>query len=425
VIELATVNQLEWGRYLRAGDGILWGQACAEPRTLVEHLVSHAEIEGLTAFVGIPLTGTIQPLHTGALRYVSYTGAGANAALHDAGALDVLPAHYSRFPELIASGAIKVDVAIVQLSPPDSAGRYRLGMAVDYLLAALRSARLVIGEVNPLVPRTFGDTTVTAEQVDVVVPSRYAPAENRTLKPSAAQDAVATNVASLIEDGATLQFGVGALSEAVLAKLTDRRDLGVHSGMLPDALVDLMESGVVTGAHKSVDRGIAVGGMLLGTRKLFDFADGNERIQLRGTEYTHNAGVLAAQHKFVALNSAVEVVLTGQVHAEVARGHYIGSVGGSVDFLRGAANSRGGLPIVMLPARARSASRIVMHLSGPVTTARSDACIVVTEYGVADLRGLTLSQRAERLISIAAPDMRAVLDARVDRILAQKGPRPT
>ena len=186
--------------------------------------------------------------------------------------------------------------------------------------------------------------------------------------PTAVQRAIAANVAGLIEDGATLQFGIGALPEAVLSELSGRRHLGVHSGLLPDPLVDLMEQGVVTGERKSLDRGLAVGGMLHGSRRLFDYADRNERIVLRDTDYTHAADVLAAQDRFVALNAAIEVDLSGQVNAEVARGRYIGAVGGAGDFLRGAARSRGGLPVVMLPARAGTASRIVARLSGPVST---------------------------------------------------------
>jgi acyl-CoA hydrolase len=228
-------------------------------------------------------------------------------------------------------------------------------------------------------------------------------------------------VAGLIEDGATLQFGIGALPESVLGQLAGRRDLGVHSGLLPDGLVDLMEQGVVTGARKSLDRGLAVGGMLLGTRRLLDYAHRNERIALRETEYTHDAGILAATDRLAALNAAVEVDLSGQVNAEVARGRYIGAVGGAGDFLRGAARSRGGLPIVMLPARAGTASRIVAELSGPVSTSRSDAGLVVTEHGVADLRGLTLRQRAERMIAIAAPEDRPALDQAAEAALARTG----
>jgi acyl-CoA hydrolase len=428
---LPSVADLDFSRYLRAGDAVLWAQACAEPRTLVEHLLAQQlsagqAVAGLRAFIGVPVAGTISPRHARQLQLTSYTGAGGNAALHAAGVLDILPAPYSSFPELIRRGAIGADVVLVQLSPPDASGRYSLGIARDYLVAGLGRARAIIAEVSPLVPWTGGGPTLSADELTVVVPSRYPPAEAVSPPPTAVQAAIAANVAGLIEDGATLQFGIGSLPEAVLGQLSGRRHLGVHSGLLPDLLVDLMEQGVITGERKSVDRGLAVGGMLHGSRRLFDYAHRNERIALRDTDYTHAASVLAAQDRFVALNAAVEVDLSGQVNAEVARGRYIGAVGGAGDFLRGAAGSRGGIPVVMLPARAGAASRIVAQLSGPVSTARSDAGVVVTEHGVADLRGLSLRQRAERMIAIAAPEVRAGLDQAAEAVLAtaRGGGRP-
>jgi acyl-CoA hydrolase len=409
---LNAVGELDFGRYLRPGDALLWAQACAEPRTLIEHLLAGGPaVAGLRAFIGLPAADLISERHARRMRLTSYTGAGGNAALHAAGLLDILPAPYSSFPELIRRGDIGADVVLVQLSPPGPDGRHSLGLARDYLVAALDRARVIIGEVSPLVPWTAGEPTLAAGDLAAVVPSRYPPAEADSPAPTAVQAAVAANVAGLIEDGATLQFGIGALPAAVLGQLAGRRDLGVHSGLLPDGLADLMEQGVVTGARKPVDRGLAVGGMLHGTRRLFDYAHRNERIVLRGTDYTHDGSVLAALDRFTALNAAVEVDLSGQVNAEVARGRYLGAVGGAGDFLRGAARSRGGLPIVMLPARAGSASRIVARLSGPVSTARSDAGLVVTEHGVADLRGLTLRQRAERMIAIADPQDRPALEA--------------
>jgi acyl-CoA hydrolase len=415
-------QELDFARYLRAGDSLLWAQASAEPRTLIEQLLAHQAgpraVPGLRAFVGIPGGDGIAPEHARRLALTSYTGSGGNAALHAAGLLDILPAHYSSFPGLIARGAIGADVVLVQLPPPDDRGRYSLGLARDYLVAALRRARVIIAEVSPLVPWTAGGPTLTAGQLAAVIPGRYPPAQSASAPPTAVQAQIAANVAGLIEDGATLQVGLGSLPESVLSQLAGRRDLGVHSGLLPDGIVDLMEAGVVTGLRKSADRGLTVGGMLLGTRRLFDYAHRNERIQLRDVSYTHAAEVLAAQDRFVALNSALEVDLSGQVNAEVARGRYLGAVGGAVDFLRAAARSRGGLPVVMLPARAGPASRIVAVLSGPVSTPRSDAGVIVTEHGVADLRGLPLARRAERMIAIAAPELRGALDQAADGVLA-------
>jgi acyl-CoA hydrolase len=415
---LGSADELDFARYLRPGDGVVWGQACAEPRTLVEALLARL-VPGLTAFVGIPAGAQISPRQARQLRLISYTGAGRNAALHAAGLLDVLPAPYSAFPDLFRTGRVRADAVLVQLSPPDEAGRYSLGIAREYLADALAQARVIIGEVSPLVPWTHGGPALTAGELTAVVPARYPPAEwPGDAAPTQVQHAIASRVAGLIEDGATLQLGLGALPEAVLAELTGHRHLGVHSGVLPDGLAELMERGVVTGERKTTDRGIAVGGLLLGGRRLFDFADRNDRIELRPTSYTHDGRVLAAQHCFVALNSALEVDLTGQVNAEVARGRYLGSVGGAADFLRGAARSPGGVPVVMLPATAGTASRIVTALSGPVSTPRGDAGVVVTEHGIADLRGLTLRQRAERMIAIAAPGVRGELDRGAEAALA-------
>jgi len=414
---LASAAELDFARYLQPGDGVVWGQACAEPRTLVEALLARP-VPGLTAFTGIPAGARIDERQASGIRLVSYTGAGHNAALHAAGLLDILPAPYSDFPGLFRSGRVRADAVLVQLSPPDAARRHSLGLAREYLADALTQARVIIGEVSPHVPWTHGAPALTADQLTAVVPSRFPPAEWPATAPTAVQRAIARHVASLIEDGATLQFGVGALTDAITAELAGHRQLGVHSGLLPDGLADLMEAGVITGERKTVDRGVAVGGLLLGGRRLFDFADGNKAIELRATSYTHDPGVLAGQFRFVAMNSALEVDLTGQVNAEVARGRYLGAVGGAADFLRGAARSRGGVPVVMLPATAGTASRIVAELSGPVSTARGDAGVVVTEHGVADLRGLPLRERAERMIAIAEPGLRPELDRAADAALA-------
>jgi len=217
-------------------------------------------------------------------------------------------------------------------------------------------------------------------------------------------------VARFIEDGATLQIGVGGLPGAVLEQLGNRRDLGLHSGAVTNSVALLAQAGVLTNARKNIDRGVGIGGLLIGNEYLYRWAHRNPELQLRGTEYTHHPGVLASIDRLVAINSAIEVELTGQINAEVAAGVYVGAVGGAVDFLRGAGNSRGGLPIVALPATMGPRSRIVSRLSGPVTTPRADAGLVVTEYGAADLRGQSLSARARRLIDIAAPAHREFLE---------------
>jgi acyl-CoA hydrolase len=223
--------------------------------------------------------------------------------------------------------------------------------------------------------------------------------------------AIAEHVAGLVPDGATLQVGIGSLPAVVLRHLRGHRDLGVHSGMITDEIAELIGAGVITGTRKSTDRGLTVTGLMLGTRALISRAAVDKSIQLRDTSYTHDQAVLAAQHALVAVNSAIEVDLTGQANIEVAAGRYVGGTGGAADFLRGAARSQGGVPVLALPSTAGTASRIVARLNGPAGLARADAGVIVTEYGVADLRGLSLARRRERMIAIAHPDHRAALGA--------------
>ncbi|MFE2996914.1 acetyl-CoA hydrolase/transferase family protein [Nocardia sp. NPDC059246] len=409
-------ERLDLGRYIRAGDMVAWGQACAEPLTLTGQLMrQRAEIGSFRCFLGIPATRTVRPEHADHISFVSYCGSGANRDLFRAGVLDVIPAHYSTLPDLLTTGPLRVDVLLLQLPPADEFGRYSLGFAHDYITAAVTTARMVIAEVNEQAPRTAGLRYLTDRDLDVVVRTSRAPAEMRPRTTDSVTETIARNVASLIDDRATLQFGIGALPEAVLAALGERLDLGVHSGLLNDAVADLMEKGAITNRFKSIDTGRAVAGILMGSRRLFDFADGNSAIELRETRYTHDPQVLAGQDRLVAINSAIEVDLSGQINAETAGADYVGAVGGGADFLRGAARSRGGLPIVALPATAGAGSRIVAALNGPASTARSDAGIIVTEFGIADLRGRTLRERRESMLAIAHPDHRAALEAALDK----------
>jgi acetyl-CoA hydrolase len=246
---------------------------------------------------------------------------------------------------------------------------------------------------------------------DVRGPTNRAPLEMARAAASETDMRIARHAASLIDDGATLQCGIGALPETILAQLADRRDLGIHSGAIGDAVADLCERGVVTNATKRDDRGVTIAGTMMGSRRIYGYAHRNRAVQFRPTAYTHDIDVLGRIDRFTAINSAIEVDLTGQVNAEAAGGRYVGAVGGAIDFLRGAARSHGGLPMIVLPSRVRGASRIVARLSGPASTARADAGVIVTEYGIADLRGLTLRQRVRKMLDIAPPELRAALEA--------------
>jgi acetyl-CoA hydrolase len=405
--------QLEFARYVRPGDTVCWGQGGAEPCALTEALVAQrASIGGrFKVFVGASWSQTLQPQHTDMIDLSAYCATGTNRQLAAAGVLDIVPSHYSEFDRALTNGPSRVDVLLLQVAPADAEGHYSLSIAHEYLVPLIDSARVVIAEVNHAAPWTYGERTLRKGDFDALIHTDRTPLEAPRASPGEIETRIAQHVATLIEDGATLQLGLGALPETILAHLADRRDLGIHSGAIGDAVASLMACGVITNARKRNDRGVTIAGTMMGSRQIYGFAHRNVAVQFRSTSYTHDIGVLSAIDRFSAINSAIEVDLTGQVNAEVAGGQYLGSVGGAVDFLRGAARSRGGLPIVALPARSRHGSRIVAQLSGPVSTPRSDVGVVVTEYGVADLRGLSLVQRVRRMLDIAPPEAREALAA--------------
>jgi acyl-CoA hydrolase len=404
-------------RYIRPGDTVAWGQACAEPVTLTELLAAaRARLSGVRCFTGISTAAAVSPQHCDHLCFVSYTAAGANRAVADAGALSILPCHYSQLPDLLTTGPLRVDVVLLSLPPPAPDGSFGPGLGADYLTPLVSQARVVIAEVNDRLPDLRSGVRIRPEDVDVLVPVSRPPAEYPAPPRRATDDAIASHVAGLVPDGATIQLGIGSMPSAVARRLLGHRDLGVHSGVITDSVAELIEAGVVTGARKSVDRGLVVTGFLMGSQPLLRVAATDSAITLRDTRYTHDPAVLAAQHRLVAINSATEVDLTGQANAETAAGRYVGGVGGAVDFARGAALSSGGIPILALPSTAVSptgerVSRIVTKLRGPATLGRADAGVIVTEYGVADLRGLPLPQRRERMLAIAHPDHRHALAA--------------
>jgi acyl-CoA hydrolase len=265
----------------------------------------------------------------------------------------------------------------------------------------------VIAEINDQAPSTAGPHALKANDIDFAVHTSHPPLSPPAVTLHEAELGVARMAASLIEDGAVLQYGIGALPEAIVAQLSDRCDLGLHSGAIGDAAAVFIKAGGLN-TRKSVDTGISVTGVLMGSQVLNRLAHRNSQLQIRSVDYTHSPAMLASLDHLVTINSAVEVDLTGQVNAEVAGGVYVGAVGGAMDFMRGARFSRGGLPIVALPSRTegKNISRIVSRLSGPVSTPRSDGLIIVTEHGIADLQGLSLAQRTSRMIAVAHPQER-------------------
>jgi acyl-CoA hydrolase len=412
--EISDIGSVDLDRYIRPGDLVVWGQGCAEPLSLADALADQRErLGGVRCFTGISRSAAVRVESCDYLSFVSYSAAGANRALADAGVLDVLPVHYSELPRILGSGPLKADVLFLSLPPAGSDGTFGLGLGADYPATLIGRARTVIAEINDQVPDVRADRRVHRDEIDMLVHVSRPPPEHPMAAARGSEDAIAGHVARLIPDGATIQLGVGSIPSAVASRLRSHRDLGIHSGVITDAVADLIEAGVVTGARKSVDPGTVITGFLMGSRALVELAARDRSIQLRDTRYTHDPAVLAAQRQLVAINSATEVDLTGQVNSETAASRYVGAVGGATDFLRGAARSEGGVPVIALPSTAGSASRIVARLSGPASQSRADAGVIVTEYGIADLRGLTLSQRQERMLAIAHPEHRAALEKEI------------
>jgi acyl-CoA hydrolase len=415
--------RLDLSRFLRPGDRIVWGQACGEPTTLVEALLAQAEgIGPLAAFAATSFSGLLDAAAAERVAISSMGAIGALRALADAHHLAIVPCHVGQVAPMIEQGLIGCEVAFVQVSPPDDEGNHSFGLIGDFVEAAVKKARVVIAEVNERVPFTLGDALLPAARIDCAVRVDRDPVEVLPAKIGETDLAIAKIVAGYVEDGAVIQVGIGAVPDAILRLLKDRRDLGVHSGMIGDGLVDLVEAGVITNARKPIDPGVSITGALIGTKRLFAFADRNARIGLRNSAYTHGAAVLSRLPKLVTINSAVEVDLTGQVNAEQSGSHYLGGTGGQVDFVRAGARSPGGRSVIALPATARGGkvSRITASLSGPVTTARSDVDVIVTEFGAAELKGQTLAERTRRLTAIAHPDFQEELD-RAAHAIQQRG----
>jgi acyl-CoA hydrolase len=345
-------------------------------------LEQRSQLSGCNVFLGSGYTGLVRPEHADHLRLSSYCGTGTNRALADAGVLEILPAPYSQLGALFRGKRIPCDVVMLQVSPPNARGEYSLGLAVEYLAPALERARVVIAEVNDRVPWIFTEPLLHRDDFDLLIETSRPPAYLAYDPPGDRDRAIAQRAAALVPAGATVECGIGALPNAILAALGGRA-LRYHSGVICEEARNVAAQ--------------CVGGALMGTQALFDWARENKNVRLVSSDITHGAATLAAIERFVAINSAVEVDLTGQVNGELARGSYVGAVGGALDFVRAANQSRDGVSIIALPA-----ARVVERLSGPVSLPRSEAGFIVTEHGTADLRGCTLAERERRMSRITA-----------------------
>lgn len=330
------------------------------------------------------------------------------------GRADYIPCFFSELPKLFRQGQLPVDTAMIMVSPPDEHGYMSYGLSVDYTLQAAQSARTVVAEVNPKMPRTMG-SYIHVSEVDYIVETDYEPIEIPLPKITDVEEKIGANVATLVPDRANLQLGIGAIPDAVLHFLTEKKDLGIHSEMFSDGVVTLFEKGVVTNKYNNLNPGKFVATFLMGTRRLYDFVHNNPAVVMKPVDYTNNVLVAGHLENLISINSALEVDLFGQVCADMIGPKQFSAVGGQVDFVRSATHSEGGKSIIAFPSTGKGGtiSRIVPRLKegACVTTSRYDVDYIVTEYGVAALKGKSNTQRAEALIAVAHPDFREELAA--------------
>jgi acyl-CoA hydrolase len=400
---------IDLSAHIRPGDGIWWSQAGAEPTPLVDALLDQAGAIGdLRAFCGLTWNDRLADDLPAALTVSSYGGLGVLRRLSLAGRLEIVPCHYAALPQLFAAGLLPNDVGFVQVSAPDRDGTVSLGIGVEYAADALLHTRTLVAEVNERMPSTVGSVRIPLSAFAAVVRTDRPLPEAPVREPDEIERAIAENVASLVDDGDTVQTGVGSLPSAVLDALSGHAELGVHTGMITDGVLTLIEKGVITGARKEIDPGLVVTGTALGSTGLYDRV-AEFPVEFRSASYTHAPEVLSRLRSLVSINSALEVDLLGQVGAEVSNGVHIGAIGGQVDFSR-AASLTGARSIIAMRSTVGGRSSIVGALrGGVVTTARADVDAVVTEHGIAQLTGCTVDERARRLIAIAAPEARDAL----------------
>lgn len=390
---------------------------CSVPRTVLAALVARApQLENveICQVLTVGPADYVSPEMAGHLRVNTlFISDNVRAAVNE-GRADFTPCFLSEIPGLFKSGRLPLDVALIQVSPPDDHGFCSYGVEVGVTKTAAQSAKCVIAEINPNMPRTLGDSFIHISKINVMVPVNYLlPEVKMAAENDPISERIADHVAALIPDGATLQTGIGAIPDAVLSRLKDRRDLGIHTELFSDGIIDLVNCGVITGERKTLHPGKITAGFLLGTQRLYDFVNDNPIVELHPTEYVNDPFVIAQNDNMIAINSAIEVDLTGQVCADSIGPRLYSGVGGQVDFIYGASRSKGGKPIIALPSTlvkkdGTKVSKITAMLKpgAGVTTTRNHVHYVVTEHGVADLYGKTIAQRAEALIAIAAPEFR-------------------
>ena len=401
--------------HIRSGQRIVFSHAAGESLVLSDALVRISALFENVEIVHMVAMGEAKYCEPGMEKHFRHNsfflGASTRKAAKE-GRADVTPVYFSEVPELFRT-TLPVDAVFLNLSPPDEHGYCSFGISVDYSKPAAMEAELVIAQINPSMPRTLGDSFIHISDIDYIVEADTPLIELPPAGISEVERAIGKNCASLIEDGDTLQLGIGAIPDAVLGFLKEKKDLGIHSEMISDGIVELYEGGVITNRRKSLHAGKSIVTFLMGTRKLYDFADNNPAVQLHPVDYVTDPYVIAQNERLVSVNSCVQVDLMGQIVSASVGRRQISGVGGQVDFVRGANMSRGGKSIMAMPSTAAEGriSKIVPVIGegAAVTTSRYDADYIVTEYGAARLKGESLRNRAKMLIRIAHPDFRRML----------------
>ncbi|HEX9657465.1 MAG TPA: acetyl-CoA hydrolase/transferase C-terminal domain-containing protein [Bacteroidota bacterium] len=408
---------------IQSGNTVYIHPGCAVPEVLVDAMVARSEeLRDVLVchLLGVGEAAYVRPEMKGHFRHNAFfIGRNVREAVWE-GRADFTPVFLSEIPSLIMNGQFKVDVALIQVSPPDEHGFCSLGVGVECTRTATDAARFVIAQINTNMPRTLGDSFIHLNEIDFAVevntPLRELPQMEGDESPAEIEvyRRIGAHVASLITDGATLQLGIGRIPDAVVKFLGDRKNLGIHSEMVSDGIIPLVESGVITNKAKTLLPGKIVTSFVLGSQGLFNFIDNNPLMEFRPTQFTNDPFTIARNKKMVAINSALQIDLTGQVCADSIGHKFYSGFGGQLDFIRGAARSEGGIPIIALPATAKddTISRIVPHLreGAGVTTTRGDVHYVVTEFGVVNLHGKSIRERAELLINIAHPSFKVDLE---------------
>ena len=412
-----SVSPDEAVKVIKSGDRVYLHSVALTPHILVNAMVARAnELKGVN-ILHIHTEGPApytEPQYEGIFHLDSYfVGHNVRKATQE-GRADYIPVFLSETPKLIREGILPIDVAMIQVSTPDRHGYVSLGTSVDCTLAAVQEAKHVVAVINPQVPRTFGDAMIHMREIDTFVDNDTPLIEASFPPPSETDMKIGQFCASLVEDGATLQMGIGAIPNAVLAALTNHKNLGVHTEMFSDGLIPLIENGTVNNCEKVLDKGKTVASFLMGTRKTYDFVHDNPGVAMMDVAYVNAVNVIRQNPKVCAINSALEVDITGQVCADsIGTKHYSG-VGGQIDFIRGAGYSEGGRPIIALHSTAKGGALTkicpTLKLGAGVVTTRANVHYVVTEFGIADLYGKNLQQRARAMINIAHPDHREDLE---------------